>query len=72
MEGELDQKIGDIAEHSERSTTQNYWFRCPACKYDWSTWLRPSISFVSLAFVTDQCPNCQRKHVAAYMVESDR
>jgi hypothetical protein len=28
--------------------------------------------FISLSFVTDQCPNCQKKNVPAYMVESDR
>jgi hypothetical protein len=72
MEDKLDQKIGDTAEHCEVSLAKNYWFKCPACHYDWSTWLKPSIVFVSLAFVTDQCPNCQRKHVAAHMAETGR
>ena len=44
-----------------------YWFifRCPACQFDWREWIRPSIIFVSLSFVTDTCPNCRRRHVPA-------
>ena len=32
----------------------------------------PSIIFVSLSFVTDQCPNCGKKHVPAYKVGPGR
>ena len=71
-ERELHQKIGGTTEQSRMPSAQNYWFKCPVCKYDWSSWLKPSIVFVSLSFVTDQCPNCQKKHVPAYMVEPDR
>ena len=65
------QKIGDTAKHSEVQVAHNYWFKCPVCQYDWSAWRKPSIVFVSLSFVTDQCPNCQKKHVPACMVEPD-
>jgi hypothetical protein len=67
----LRQKIGDTAKHSEVQGAHNYWFKCPACQYDWSAWRRPSIVFVLLSFVTDQCPNCQKKRVPACMVEAD-
>jgi hypothetical protein len=50
---------------------QSYWFKCPTCKFDWPAWLKPSIVFVSLSFVTDQCPNCRRKHVPAYKIGAD-
>jgi hypothetical protein len=60
---------GDPTEQSELTLAQNYWFKCPDCNYDWTTWLAPSIVFVSLSFVTDQCPNCHRKNVPAYTVE---
>jgi len=43
-------------------------FKCSACGYDWPSLLMPSIIFVSLSFVTDQCPNCQKRHVPAYKV----
>jgi hypothetical protein len=39
-----------------------------ACDYDWPRLLMPSIIFVSLSFVTDQCPNCGKKHVPAYKI----
>jgi hypothetical protein len=64
--GELWAAIGHAAEAGEIKVAQPYWFRCPACSFDWQTWIRPSIVFVSLAFVTDECPNCQKKHVSAY------
>jgi hypothetical protein len=64
--GELSTAMGQGAETGEIKLTQPYWFKCPACSFDWQTWIRPSIVFVSLAFVTDKCPNCQRKHVPAY------
>ena len=60
---------GDPAEQSELTFAQNYWFKCPDCNYDWATWLAPSIVFVALSFVTDQCPNCHRRNVPAYTVE---
>jgi hypothetical protein len=63
--------VRQTAETSERQIAQPYWFRCPTCKFDWRTWLKPSIMFVSLSFVTDECPNCRRKHVPAYKIGSD-
>ena len=38
----------------------------------WPRLLMPSIIFVSLSFVTDQCPNCGKKHVPAYKVGPGR
>jgi hypothetical protein len=59
------------AETSEIQIAQRYWFRCQTCKFDWPTWLKPSIMFVSLSFVTDECPNCRRKHVPAFKIEAN-
>jgi hypothetical protein len=59
-------------EPAEPGVAENYWFKCPACGYDWPSLLMPSIIFVSLSFVTDQCPNCQKKHVRAYRVGPGR
>jgi hypothetical protein len=67
----LREKIGGASEHSESRSGRNYWFKCPVCNYDWASWLPPSITFVSLSFVTDQCPNCQKKHVPAYKVDPE-
>ena len=64
--GKLSAAVGQAAEAGEIKVAQPYWFKCPACRFDWQTRIRPSIVFVSLAFVTDKCPNCQRKHVPAY------
>ena len=69
LEGELHLKIGSMASHAETKTARAYWFKCPSCEYDWASWLKPSIIFVSLSFVTDRCPNCRKKHVQAYRVE---
>jgi hypothetical protein len=66
--GEL---IGCIIGNAEIQRARNYWFSCPGCKYDWATWLRPSITFVSLFFVTDECPNCHQKHVRASGVKDE-
>jgi hypothetical protein len=77
--GELETAIADIrddlasalhdpqqaAERCERRITPPYWFKCPECNFEWREWLRPSIIFVSLSFVTDTCPNCRRRHVSA-------
>lgn len=52
-------------------SAQPYWFTCPACKFDWREWLKPSIRFVSLSFVTSRCPNCRRKHVPACRLGSN-
>jgi hypothetical protein len=68
----LREKIDGTAEHPDTPPAQNYWFKCPVCNYDWATWLAPSITFVSLSFITDQCPNCQKKQVPAYRVGSER
>ena len=57
--------IGNINAYSETQTARNYRFECPSCNYDWATWLKPSITFVSLSFVTDDCPNCSKKYVQA-------
>ena len=57
--------VGEIGVDPETQTARNYGFKCPSCKYDWTSWLKPSITFVSLSFVTDDCPNCQRKYVQA-------
>jgi hypothetical protein len=67
----LHQEIDSMVPHSKTQAAQKYWFRCLRCKYEWDTWLKPSIIFVSLSFVTDQCPNCHKKHVPAYMMECD-
>src|ERR1700732_2914144 len=53
------------AEPSESHVPQPYWFRCPECNFDWREWRKPSITFVSLSFVIDTCPNCGRKYVTA-------
>jgi hypothetical protein len=70
--GELNLEIGGIAETSAIRVAEKYWFRCSACGYDWPSLLMPSIIFVSLSFVTDQCPNCQKRHVPAYKVGPGR
>ncbi|HEY7663010.1 MAG TPA: hypothetical protein VH934_07800 [Xanthobacteraceae bacterium] len=61
--------IGGVAQQAAESSRQPrvkpYWFRCPACNFDWREWLRPSIIFISLSFITDRCPNCRRKNVRA-------
>jgi hypothetical protein len=57
--------VQQVAECCERHVTKPYWFRCPACNFEWREWLRPSIIFVSLSFVTDTCPNCRKRHVPA-------
>jgi len=70
--GELNLEIGGIAETSAIRVAEKYWFRCSVCGYDWPSLLMPSIIFVSLSFVTDQCPNCQKRHVPAYKVGPGR
>ncbi len=67
----LGAKITDTAEQPSPAVARRYGFKCPHCKYDWVAWMKPSIVFVSLAFVTDRCPNCQKKHVRACKVEAD-
>jgi predicted RNA-binding Zn-ribbon protein involved in translation (DUF1610 family) len=57
--------LQQAAECCERHITHPYWFRCPACNFEWRERLRPSIIFVSLSFVTNTCPNCGRRHVSA-------
>jgi uncharacterized protein with PIN domain len=57
--------VGEIGADPETQTARSYGFKCPSCKYEWTSWLKPSITFVSLSFVTDGCPNCQRKYVQA-------
>jgi hypothetical protein len=69
---ELPLEIGSTTEPPGLRVAENYWFKCPACGYDWPSLLMPSIIFVSLSFVTDQCPNCQKKHVPAYRVGPGR
>ena len=49
----------------KRQVEQSYWFRCPVCNFDWREWIRPSIIFVSMSFITNTCPNCRKKHVVA-------
>jgi hypothetical protein len=61
--------IGEIRADPETQTARSYGFKCPSCKYDWTSWLKPSITFVSLSFVTDDCPNCQREYVQASMFD---
>jgi hypothetical protein len=63
------EEIGNIGAYSETQPARNYCFKCPSCKYDWTTWLRPSITFVSLSFVTDDCPNCHKRGVQACTFE---
>jgi hypothetical protein len=63
--------VRQTAETSAIQIAQFYWFRCPTCNFDWPTWLKPSIIFISLSFVTDECPNCRRKHIPAYKMEAD-
>jgi hypothetical protein len=52
----------------EIKIAQYYWFKCSQCNFDWRSWLQPSIVFVSLSFVTEECPNCRRKQVPAYKI----
>jgi hypothetical protein len=54
----------------EIASTQYCWFKCSTCKFDWRSWLQPSIIFVSLSFITERCPNCRRNHVPAYKIET--
>jgi hypothetical protein len=68
----LSHDIGSPRELSGFRIADNYWFRCSACAYDWPRLLMPSIIFVSLSFVTDQCPNCGKKQVPAYKVGPGR
>jgi hypothetical protein len=68
----LSNEIDSATELSGSRVADNYWFRCSACDYDWPSLLMPSIIFVSLSFVTDQCPNCGEKHVPAYKVGPGR
>ena len=63
--------LQQAAECCERHITQPYWFRCPACNFEWREWLTPSIIFVSLSFVTNTCPNCRRRHVSASRMGSN-
>jgi hypothetical protein len=53
------------AERCEKHNSQPYWFSCPACSFDWREWIKPSITFVSLSFITERCPNCGKRHVPA-------
>jgi len=39
-------------ESSEPHIVQPYWFSCPECKFDWREWLKLSIIFVSLSFIS--------------------
>jgi len=68
----LSHEIDGATELSGFRVADNYWFRCSACDYDWPRLLMPSIIFVSLSFVTDQCPNCGKKHVPAYKIGPGR
>ena len=68
----LSHEIDSATEISGFRVADNYWFRCSACDYDWPRLLMPSIIFVSLSFVTDQCPNCGKKHVPAYKIGPGR
>ena len=68
----MSHEIAGMAETSGQRVAENYWFKCSACDYDWPSLLTPSIIFVSLSFVTDQCPNCRKKHVPAYKVGPGR
>ena len=54
----------------ERQSAITCWFKCSSCGFDWSSWLKPSITYVAMPFVTDQCPNCQCG-VSAYNAASD-
>jgi hypothetical protein len=62
-------EITEVRQERGPIAARGYGFRCPACKYDWVTWMKPLIVFVSLAFVTDRCPNCHKKRVRACKVE---
>jgi hypothetical protein len=68
---ELRRALSAAQKRSEIQIAQSYRFRCLVCEFDWAAWLKPSITFVSLSFVTEQCPNCRRKHVPAYKVASN-
>jgi hypothetical protein len=46
-----------------------YWFKCPKCSFDWPSGFKYSILFVSVSFVTDECPNCRKRQVSAFKVE---
>jgi hypothetical protein len=69
---ELGTALSAAQQRSEIKIAQSYEFRCLVCKFEWATWLKPSITFVSLSFVTAQCPNCRHKHVPAFKVASNR
>jgi hypothetical protein len=66
---ELRTAITVTCNSAEASTTQCYWFKCPDCTFEWPTWFKSSIVFISLTFVTDKCPNCRKKNVPAFKVE---
>ena len=68
----MSHELAGMTETSGQRVADNYWFKCTACDYDWPRLLMPSIVFVSLSFVTDQCPNCGKKHVPAYKVGPGR
>ena len=70
--GKLSAAMGQAAQAGEIKVAQPYWFKCPVCSFDWQTWIRTSIVFVSLAFVTDECPNCQKKHVPAHKGSAEK
>ena len=57
--------VQQVAECCDRHVTKPYWFRCAACNFEWREWLKVSIVFVSLSFVTSRCPNCRKRHVSA-------
>jgi hypothetical protein len=57
--------IGNVTAYSETQIARDYRFKCPSCQYDWTTWFKPSITFISLSFVTDECPNCRKRAVRA-------
>src|SRR6516165_6244075 len=62
--------VRQTAATDERTSTQSCWFKCSSCKFDWRSWLQPSIIFVSLSFITERCPNCRRNHVPSYKIET--
>jgi hypothetical protein len=53
----------------DESQGYTYWFRCPKCNFDWLSGFKYSIVFVSICCITDDCPNCRKRHVPAFRVE---
>jgi hypothetical protein len=68
---ELGTALSAAQKRFEIQIAQSYRFRCLICNFEWATWLKSSITFVSPSFVTERCPNCRRKRVPAFQIASN-